>query len=159
MTKIYKFQDQLKVGKIGEAKLDKFFKEIIGMTIEYATKKQELSMGIDRIFSKNGRECYVEYKTDEKAVQTGNLFIETLSNSKNCKLGWVLTSQADRIVILVGSTIYLMKLSELKEHIKTKGMKYRIGYSHNPTYMSEGRLMPIKDLVNIKSLREYTLGE
>ena len=159
MSKIYKFQEQLQIGKEGEAKLDKFFKEKLGMTIKPVSIKDEQSFGFDRKFVKNDHECFIEYKTDDKAIKTGNLFIETVSNSNNGKLGWVLTSHASRVAILVASTVYLMKMNELREYIQAEGSKYRLATAHNPTYVSKGRLMPITDLVKIKSLKTYTIEE
>ena len=157
MSKVYKFNEQLKIGKEGEAKLDKFFKEELGMEIVNATKEEELESGFDRIFHKNGRQCYIEYKTDEKALHTGNIFIETLSVSTTNKKGWVLTSKAYRVAILVGSHIYLLKIEDLRNHIITEGDKYRLAKSKNDTYYSEGRLLPITKLKKLKSFKEYTL--
>jgi len=158
MSEIYGFKEQLRIGKEGEAKLDKFFKEVIGFTIEPVTKEEEIASGFDRKFIKDDRQCYIEYKTDDKAKTTGNLFIETLSNSNNGKLGWVLTSKADRVTILVGSIAYLIKMKELRKHIQTKGNQYRIATAHNPTYVSKGRLLPIKDLNKIKGVKIYDIS-
>lgn len=159
MSKVYGFKEQLKIGKEGESKLDKFFLEKLNITIKQASMEQELTKGFDRIFTskKNGKQFTIEYKYDEKATKTGNVFIETLSKSSTGKKGWVLTSQADFVAILVGSTIYVIRMNELREHIKTEGDKYRLAKCKNPTYYSEGRLMPIKELKKIESLLTYVI--
>ena len=152
MKKTYNFKQQLKIGKKGEHILDIFFKN--KFHIKQVSLQTELEEGIDRIFinKKSGKKFSVEYKRDDMALKTGNLFIETLSNSSNGKLGWIFWSQSYRVMILVGGIIYSLKTEELREYIKKEGDRYKERSCKNKTYYSVGKLMPIKDLVKLKSL-------
>lgn len=86
---MHEFDAQLSRGTSGESILDAFFRAR-GHYIQAATRGQQQN-GIDRVFLKDGKVAYVEYKTDYRAHETKKIFIETVSvDSENTK-GWVFT--------------------------------------------------------------------
>lgn len=79
MTNVYGFHHQLNAGKRGERFIDSYFADA------YKIYQPDLSFekiaGIDRIWTdkRDKRVLGVEYKTDETAIKTGNVFLETIS--------------------------------------------------------------------------------
>jgi len=160
MKVIHEFKEKLAVGKEGEKILDTFFKTVLGVEESIpATLNQEFSIGYDRKLIKNGKSCLIEYKTDDKGIETGNVFIEVISNNNTRRKGWILTSKADWIAILVNPMIYLMSMPELQAYMKENGPKYPYKTSQNKTYYSEGYCMPITDLKLITSLKTYNIDK
>jgi len=148
--KEHTFKDSLTVGEQGEAVLDAYWKkfyDIIPVTMA------EQRLGIDRIFvNKISRFCYsVEYKTDFRTIQTGNVFIETWS-SVNVKRGWGYTSLAQMLVYYVAEpgsigTAYSLTTITLKNALSEwlAGEKYNTAEVANGSYTSAGLLVPLAD--------------
>lgn len=153
--KVYGFQEQLEIGTDGQDRMDKFFSSKYSIDPPDDVQ-QEIDEGWDRRFTckKTGEKCLIEYKTDEKAKTTGNFFIETISNTKNHKLGWLFWSEAHRVMILVGSTIHSFKLDDLREYMIHHGKKYKGASCQNRGYTSLGWLMPIKDAIKLESYQK-----
>jgi hypothetical protein len=87
-----KFRDALAIGQKYEERIDRAFAETFRVEpVSLQMQKQ----GIDRILHCcDGGQIAVEYKTDLRAHQTGNAFVETISvDTKNIR-GWAYTSQA-----------------------------------------------------------------
>lgn len=87
----------------------------------YAVQEHDLAeqhLGDLTVSLPDGRAVTCEVKRDEKAEQTGNLFIETWSNHP-VKPGWVHTCEAELLVFLLPNrrTVYVMKFAELREHL------------------------------------------
>ena len=85
----------------------------------------------------------IEVKSDLKAHQTGNIFIEYESRGKKSGIS---TSQAEYYAIIIQNTIILKTTQELKaiarKYIGTK--RDVVGGDSNT---SKGILLPIKDLI------------
>lgn len=100
---IHEFTSSLERGHQGEAWLDRHF----GQTwqIETASRYEE-RRGIDRWFSDPWTDrLSVQYKTDEKAAETGNAFIEVVSGGpKFHQNGWLWTTKAKVLVYWLPST-------------------------------------------------------
>lgn len=149
---MYDFNQQLKLGKNFESHLDAFFTK--WYSISPVDLQIEINDGIDRIFSRNGKQFKIEYKTDFKAALTGNAYIELSVDSDNgrSKLGWAAGSKADYIIYAVVdyadciSQIYVLDNFMLKNHLdKWKG-QYRHVTCQNNGYHSKGVLVPISVL-------------
>lgn len=99
---VYDFQRQFGQGAEGEHFLDWVFHP--SYDIRPVTDDEQRT-GIDRWYRQRpsaasflgiSRERFsVEYKTDFKMADTGNVFIETVSVDTSGKAGWVYTSQAE----------------------------------------------------------------
>ena len=90
------FHRDLRRGLQAEEHLDEVFRSR-GWTITRGSREEDWS-GIDRHFTKGGHTRTVQYKTDWKARKYGNVFMETISNSRSESLGWALTCEADWII-------------------------------------------------------------
>ncbi len=110
---------QFKRGKLMEAYLDQFFKEM-GFSIELTSKHQErVQMLGDRVFTRDGQVYYVEYKSGLQTAATGNIWLETVSVDKEpIKIGWAYSCNADKVIY--GCTINGLILSMSMRHIRRK---------------------------------------
>ncbi len=150
----HKFTDSLKVGEVGEKVLDGYFSNKFDIEdVEMVDQRR----GIDRRYThkESGAVCTVEYKTDVRAADTGNVFIEIWSNKQNKKKGWAYTSQAQWLYFYIPGTnkVYISEMTRVKMKLKDWASDYRkVGVrnkSGNSYYTTEGIPVPIKDFEDI----------
>lgn len=145
--KLADFKNDLLRGDKGEAILDKYYQKYF---IIKPVTAQEQRLGIDRIYThKLLRYCYsVEYKTDFRAHQTGNVFIETWSD-KGKKRGWATSSLSQMLVYYVPgiNTAYQTTMLTIKSKIAEWLQSYNeISVQNNTngnTWASAGLAIPI----------------
>ncbi len=148
---VYRFDEQLKQGQQREAELDNFFRRWFVVTS--ATPAQQRD-GIDRVFTdkRTGVRCSVEYKADERAGETGNAFIETVSVDRQGKLGWALRSLAQVLVYYVPgkpAAIYMLTMVRLRGQMERWGREYPAAEAQNEGYKTRGVLVPLAELERI----------
>ena len=158
----YSWEEQLRIGKLGEKVLDSFFKQsydVVGVSIESDLK------GIDRIVSREDidEEVRVEYKTDILSFITRNVFIETCKRMRDgvCeKRGWFYYSESDWLVYYIPQEdkIIITYFDVLRRWYHYFGEYYPTGVSQNKSYQSEGVLMPVEVLESL-SFKVYDLSE
>ncbi len=143
---IHDFRTQLANGQKGEAFLDSFFSR--DYTIRPASYSEQRK-GIDRYFTHKltGGRLAVEYKTDHKAFQTGNAFIETVSVDTAGKAGWAHTSQADLLMYYLpeGDLIYIMAMVKLREVLPRWVTYYPKRPAANKEYNTWGLCVPLAE--------------
>lgn len=151
MIKMYEFFEQREKGKTAEKQLDAFFSK--WYQIKTITVDDELKDHYDRIFTRGDIETTVEYKTDFKAHETRNAFIELTSCKEKNTMGWIHTSKADRLIYFVPETkeVYIVKLMYLRMATPYYSKKFGIRTCTNKRkdgiiYHSEGFLMPLQIL-------------
>lgn len=151
MNDIYKFQAQRKVGDAGEAKLDDYF-SANGFEIRHV-EMSEQRRGIDRVLidKKTGKETTVEYKCDTRTQKTGNVFVETISNSKTGALGWALKSQADYIAYYMTGIeeVLIIKTTKFREHIARWVFEYKARPVANHGYFTFGICVPADEVKKV----------
>ena len=147
----FDFREQLGIGEKYEKQLDAYFSH--WAAICHATRRQQRA-GIDRVFvAPGGNEVRVEYKTDLRASQTGNAFIETVSvsNASTRKPGWAYTSQADVIIYYIPGDLlaYVLRPSAIRNQLERWSQKYREVAVQNHGYATRGLLVPLAELEEI----------
>lgn len=146
MSLTHNFHYSHAVGTNGEDMLDQFLDQWFHVTpVSLPLQK----VGIDRILhSPAGSAWTCEYKTDTKGHQTGNAFIETISNDRNGKPGWVHTSVADVLIymLLKTGTGWVLEPATLREHIHRWTSQHPVKTATNSTYHSYGVLVPLDEL-------------
>lgn len=153
-TKTYDFKKQLKIGEGHENELDNYF------TQAFFIKRVDMAMqrmGVDRILvgRRTGREFTVEYKADETACRTGNIFFETLSVDKQQKKGWALNSFAQILVVYLPSkrTAYWCGMATIKKRIIQWMQDYPSRSIPNRSgafeYNTIGTLVPISEFEKV----------
>jgi len=140
------FRNSLEVGKMHEEELDRYFGEMFEIT--HVSKYLE-SHGIDRIYKSkmSGMIRTVEYKSDEMASKTGNVFIETVSVDNEDKPGWVFTSWAQVLFYYLpfDGIIYIANMDGIKNKVKKWKKNCEIRKVANDGYYTEGLLIPINE--------------
>lgn len=146
----YDMQIQAWHGGQGETTLDKYFSKFYD--IEPVSVELQ-KMGIDRIFVEKGTNIRhsVEYKTDKKAAKTGNLFIESISNDTNGKLGWTVTFLAQVLIIYVPGLqlAFEISASPIKKKLAEWMGKYEVKQIPNPGYYTHGIPVPVAEITKI----------
>lgn len=146
---IHSFAEKLKQGQAAEVLLDRYFSDyfLIAPPPKDAVGDWAESRGIDRIFEHRNTHVRlsVQYKTDWKAAETGNAFIETVSVDTSEVPGWAYTCLAQRIYYFVPprNEIYELDTMKLKRHLPAWEQLYSTGKSHNATYTTSGLKVPL----------------
>jgi hypothetical protein len=107
----------------------------------------EQRRGIDRIAIDDlGHEVAIDYKCDERAQWTGNVFMETVSVDTRRTPGWLYTSDADWILyFVVPEVVYAFSLSKLRAEIEGWIKRYREVPAKNRSYRTLGVLVPLRE--------------
>jgi hypothetical protein len=122
MAEIHDFNQSKIAGDEGEQFLDRFFEQR-GNKVESVTMEEQKRDKVDRRITniKSGYVALTEYKTDEKAKQTGNIFVETFSNAEYGTAGWIGSSVAEWLVTLIpDECILITRLAKVRECYATK---------------------------------------
>lgn len=103
--------------------------------------------GVDRIFHALKAPIMrftMQYKGDRKAHETGNLFLEILSNVEHGTAGGALKCDADTMSIYVPAerTFYWCSVPMLRVLLRVWVMQYPTGLAHNKGYDTKGILVP-----------------
>jgi hypothetical protein len=154
--KTYSFVEQLEKGAKGEKVLDEYFKQ--WYDIREATIEQQKDEKIDRLFSPKQRPAQpeerewikVEYKTDDRTDDTGNLFIETWSSVEHRRYGWAYASKADMIVYYaLPDTIYLIDRQDLLRILPDWLKVFKTHRIKNKGYTTEGLAVPVEHILHL----------
>lgn len=149
MTQIFKFNRQLRRGESWENMLDAMFSD--EYTIEHASDAEQ-RRGLDRWYarlcSSKGRRYGVQYKADEKACETGNCFIETVSVDSAEKPGWVYTCEADFIFYFFPQLrlVYVLSPRQLRGAVELWKDIYPTKPAQNEGYQTLGVCVPVAEV-------------
>jgi hypothetical protein len=148
------FNSSFAVGRDGEEFLDKLFS--IKFTIEQVDREDQ-RRGIDRYFtgkSEDAKRLAIEYKTDHRAADTGNAFIETVSVDSADKEGWAYKSQADYLIYYLpeDGLIYSIRMSALRRCLDRWAQEYPTRAAPNKGYNTYGILVPLHEFEDIAEL-------
>ena len=118
-----------------------------GFDIAVVTRADQRN-GIDRRISKDSGMWEIEIKTDFKAAETGNAFIEVVSVDTAGKDGWAYTSTADCIGYMVPhlGEIYMIKPSALRRILPQWESRYPTRAAQNNGYKTHGACVPLPEL-------------
>jgi len=149
-TDEYNFNEQYEKGVKGENRLDKFFNTIFNIGQVPRILQQ---FGCDRIFTniQSKKRYLIEYKSDERAAKSGNIFVETISVDTENKLGWAYTSCSQYICFYIPGKgeIYIVSTLYIKAKISEWISKYEIKRIKNEGYYTEGVAVPIDEIKKI----------
>jgi hypothetical protein len=149
MTVQFDFVTQLTIGAKHERRLDEHFRQFDVEILPAMPEQQR--QGIDRVFRhrSTGEVTTMEYKADERAAETGNAFIETVSVDTTGKPGWAASSQAEYLVYLVvgpPECIYLIPMVRLRAQLARWERSCRKAQARNEGYSTHGLLVPLREL-------------
>lgn len=157
------FYNCLETAKIGEEIVADIFKQE-GYTIQdVSDNKKWQESDVDLLVYKNNKLVYkIEVKTDEKALVTNNMFIETKSNKG---LGWIWKTEADYIYIVIpNQKIYVLFRDEFVAWFQS--IMYKCESRSAKTtdrngkflYHTWGRLIPLAVLDNLEFIYSIPLN-
>lgn len=152
----YGFDDQFDLGCFGEDRLSEFRHE------HYTLTKSTLEMekhGIDFIFANRltGKSWTIELKTDFKAFESENAFVETISvdNATQHRAGWVYTSEAQILLYFIpqSGSLYILDLARLREKMPEFARRFQTVSTstrrHSTYYRTHGILVPLTELAKL----------
>ncbi len=160
----YSFNHQLEKAERIERALDEHFQSI-GARITPATKTAQRA-GIDRWFKLPLHErtewIPVEYKTDWKASETGNVFIELISVLRAGvveSFGWAYSSQAEWLFYCLPESGFVLHIefAQLRKHLAAWLKQFPQKPAQNQGYISTGILVPLEVFGEI-SIRQIKLN-
>lgn len=141
----YDFQTQLRKGEAAERELDARFAEWFEIAPASADEQRQ---GIDRWFTgkRTGMRRAVEIKTDFRAAQTGNSFIETVSVGGQ-RAGWAYTSQADWLLYYVPrDRVVMLRLTGVRIELAQWVNRWPEVTVQNDGYVTRGVVLPLREL-------------
>jgi hypothetical protein len=140
---IYRFDKQLAIGEKYEEEQDAFYQKWFNIS---ASTPKENRIGIDRhcgvkLFP---LQFTLQYKGDDKATDTGNLFIEVISVDEKSVPGWAIRCAADYLSIYIPreNEFYWIHTPLLKAIVPFWAVKHSIGKTENEEYNTHGLLVP-----------------
>jgi len=144
---MHKWRERLSQGFWGERVLDHYYEQKFSVNGDPMYQMY----GFDRVFEDtSGLQFSVEYKTDFRTAESGNIFFETLSvvTEKKSERGWAYTSKAQLLKYFVPQTgkIYTFRMTDVKEWISRWQRTYHVMEVLNEGYRSFGVVVPIKHL-------------
>lgn len=151
---IHEFSTSLARGQQGEAWLDRHFGQT--WNIERASRRDE-RRGVDRWFSDDWTPSFgVQYKTDEKAAETGNAFIEVVSGGPEFhQNGWLWTTQAAVLVYWLPSParprFWVLDPEKLRKLASDWHKRYPVRSATNRGYWTYGICPSIAELDSARS--------
>lgn len=123
-----------------------------GWSVEDVTQNQEYwDKDIDFVAHSGDQSLTVEVKWDSRIAQTGNMFIETITDLDKSKGGWFSFCQADYIYYgdSVNQLFYVFRTADLREFVSNHFMEERKAADYNQRgvlkKVSQGMLVPIKE--------------
>ena len=160
---MYQFREQLNKEEL--TRLDTHFRARFAIQDVSPTEQK---LGMDRVFvNADGYRYSVEYKADHKGGETGNAFIETISQDSRNVLGWALTSCAQIHVHFFPTVDFLLwgEALRLRRRVFRWMKKYEsrdipnADKEGNFIYNTKGVLVPVHELENINFKREQVKRE
>ncbi|WP_416199077.1 MAG: hypothetical protein ACFWUA_05100 [Sporanaerobacter sp.] len=157
------FYNCLEVAKTGERLVTKIFEEK-GYTVkDVSDNKEWQEPDIDLLVYKDNKLIHkIEVKTEERALQTKNVFIETKSNGKK---GWIWKTEADYIyTVIPNKKIYVIYKDEFVAWFKQNmhNCKSRSSKTTDKNgellYNNWGRLVPLSILDNLEFIYSIPLN-
>ena len=122
-----------------------------GWTIEDLTScPQYFDKDIDFLLQKDDEEHTIEVKWDSRIAETGNMFIETVTDLDKCKAGWFEFCQAE--YIFYGDShnelFYVFKTDDLRDFVSHNTMEERkaadYSFCGKVKKVSQGMIVPIE---------------
>lgn len=157
------FYNCLETAKTGEKIVADIFKKKGYTVVDVSHEKEWQEVDVDLLVYKNAKPLYkIEVKTDEKALETSNIFIETKSNQG---LGWIWKTEADYIYIVIpGVKVYVLYRDEflpwfksIMHECKCRSAK-TTDKNGNLLYYTWGRLIPITVIENLEFVYSIPLN-
>ena len=144
---IHDFDDCLERGNKGEEEIDEFLRCEFDWELT-RVGRDEQARGIDRrCLPEIGAESFtLEYKTDDRAAQTGKAFIELAHvGIHHVKQGWVYTSEADYFVYWVPrlGRALLFDIKKARQAINGWIKQYPVRAARNKKYWTCGVCVPL----------------
>ena len=136
---------------IGELRAYNYLQDS-GWTVTDVTKEEAYwDKDIDFVAQNGTERLTIEVKWDSRIWQTGNMFIETITDLDKSKSGWFMFCQADYIYYgdSVNELFYVFKTDDLREFVSQHTMEERKAADYTTRGMvkkvSQGMLVPIKE--------------
>lgn len=156
-NKYFGFEEQLKVGKIGEQLAKKAIKQIYPTMsiLDVSSDKYYQAKGIDFLLKrKYGRKCRplkIDVKADWTEQWTGNIAYEIWSDYGK-KEGCFKTSEADYFLYVFPNFghVLLIDMPRLRAHVEPKINDYRHCKIQNYRAVGEVALIPIREICDGK---------
>lgn len=165
MIQLYDFDERFRAGARGAAMLDAHFKK--KYKVGHVNQDRQ-ALGIDREFiGEHGEVLSMEYKTDERAADTGRAFIETVSVEKEGRysLGWLFTSRANYVVIYVPTRClaYVCKMDEMRRRYDERWRhaypeKVVVSRRRGDEWKTRGICVPLMVLAECPGVRMEQIG-
>jgi hypothetical protein len=144
----YDFNEQNSKGQAAERFIDSCFAD--KFIIREATRYEQLNQGIDRHYTnrERGNKFTVEYKTDWKAWDTHNAYIETTSVDYKGSPGWAVKTQSHRVFYYLpqAELLYVLRTPVIRSMLAQWERLYPTVPAHNRGYKTWGILVPIEDI-------------
>ena len=139
------FQQQLKVGNIGEAAIASYLTSRNWQVTDTTKNESFFALDIDFIANKGAESRTIEVKTDTAIARTGNLFLEISQDEGSSRKGWALTSEAQYLFYydLQNKICYCFFMEDMRK--ATQNSAYRKARCFDNHFTRVGVLLPLKE--------------
>jgi len=138
-TNQHKFSDSYQRGLRGEEATERFL-DVCGLNWSTVTSRSAQKQGKDYTVE---NAVSIEVKTDDMALETGNVFIEVVGNDQKGTPGWAHYTQADMLFYIIGNECIVCSPVVIRKMLDNWGERYAVKQCHNKHYSSEGIIVPV----------------
>lgn len=120
-----------------------------GVRLEPVLDERSQVLGVDYLLYQAQWRATLELKADHRAHETGNAFVELLSDSEQAWPGWAYTGTAQYLAYLVVATreLLVLPMSQVKARLNRWRAKYRVATCALDGHkFSQGLLVPLDEL-------------
>lgn len=157
------FKYKNRQGKVGESLAIEWLQNRNWVVIDTSAHKFFQRNGIDLVCTNSETKKVVcaDVKWDQN--DSGNFFIETISNSNTNSPGAIYQTQADYWLygIAPKNTFFVFSPAAMRKHIETHQYPERYatttGYDGTPLYKSIGVLVPLKNAPIVQTIKEHQM--
>jgi hypothetical protein len=144
------FEAKKAEGEWFEKIIDKFYSRRFGVSLMPVSMELQM-LGIDRIVTdpETGERWSLEIKTDFRASQTGNFFIEICTNDITGRKGWAWTSCAQELALFVPDmhTLFITEMRNIKKILPDWLTRFQTKTANNGNHCSKGVIVSIEAFI------------
>jgi hypothetical protein len=118
-----------------------------------------------QVVKKDGTKVLIEVKTEEAIAETGNIYVETVTNCDTGLAGWYYKSKADKLFYIdwPNQILYVFDFDDFRQEVELIKHRLRLvrAWSQEEDGWekeTEGYLLNIRDFSKFKSYRKFMIS-
>lgn len=157
------FKEMLEVGEIGEVAAERLLPQLYPnyKLIDVRQQANWQEKDVDYLLALAADVISLEVKTDRRMGETGNIYVELVSNVGTGRKGWFYYCQAEQIAFYdtENEELHIVSYSDLQQTMKTayaREITITAYEGNGYTKQRKGALLPIRELAKAPTYNKYS---